>query len=90
MYDNPTSDCMARLSDAELTQHVTTAATLPGSTRTGKLVSDKFADRSPTAWTHRFKTPAVTEYRLYDQIWTAPTATRRCRLVDHAPDSDHR
>jgi len=97
MNDNPTSECMAPLSETELTEHVTTAATLPGPTRTGKLVADKFADRSPTAWTHRFKTPAVTEYGLYDQIWTSsdlnPTVAaswimRRTQITGDGSDHD--
>jgi endonuclease/exonuclease/phosphatase family metal-dependent hydrolase len=95
MNDAVDSPCLAPLTGIGLVEQIARATVLPGPNRAGSLVPDKFADLSPTAWTHRFKTTGSTEFSLYDQIWTSPDLTvsesvimRRTQIGGDASDHD--
>jgi endonuclease/exonuclease/phosphatase family metal-dependent hydrolase len=96
MNDDPTSVALSPLADAGLVEHIGSAHTMPGPNRHGDLVADRFADLSPTPWTHRFKGREGTHFGLFDQIWTSPdlagavTDTRIMRRTQITGDgSDH-
>jgi endonuclease/exonuclease/phosphatase family metal-dependent hydrolase len=95
MNDAVDSPCLAPLTEIGLVEQIAQATVLPSPNRAGSLVPDKFADLSPTAWTHRFKTTGSTEFSLYDQIWTSPDLTvnesvimRRTQIGGDASDHD--
>ncbi|MDG4830808.1 endonuclease/exonuclease/phosphatase family protein [Solwaraspora sp. WMMD1047] len=95
MNDEPTSPTLAALAGAGLIERVTDASTVAGPSRTGKPVSDRFADLHPAMWTHRHRAKGVTHFGLYDHIWTSddlPVAAthvmRRTQLTGDGTDHD--
>lgn len=93
--DDPTSPALAALTRAGLTEHIQSATTIAGPDRNGKPIEDRFANESPTMWTHRYRGGGTTTYSLYDQIWTSPDLTvsaahvmRRTQLTGDGSDHD--
>ncbi|MEV6495853.1 endonuclease/exonuclease/phosphatase family protein, partial [Actinoplanes sp. NPDC051633] len=95
LNDDPDGLSLAALSEAGLTEHVQKATTIPGPSRTGALIGDKFAAESATMWTHRHRAGGVSTYACFDQIWTSPdvpvTAAhvmRRTQITGDGTDHD--
>ncbi|MGC4797156.1 endonuclease/exonuclease/phosphatase family protein [Micromonospora saelicesensis] len=93
--DAPAAETLAALQQANLTEHIQRGTTIAGPIRNGTLIDDKFADLSPTMWTHRHRAKGVTTFALYDQIWTTPDLTvtaahvmRRTQISGDGSDHD--
>ncbi|MGN9920261.1 endonuclease/exonuclease/phosphatase family protein [Micromonospora palomenae] len=94
LNDAPDADALSGLREANLTEQIQRGSTVAGPNRGGALIDDKFADLSPTIWTHRHRAKGVTTFALYDQIWTSPdlrvTAAHVMRRTQISGDgSDH-
>jgi endonuclease/exonuclease/phosphatase family metal-dependent hydrolase len=72
MNDDPASPPLQALDDAGLIEQIGKATTIPGPTRTWKVIADQFADLNGSMWTHRHRAHGTTTFGLYDQIWTSP------------------
>ena len=95
LNDDPGGPALAALARHGLVEHITGATTIPGPTRAGALVGDKFAAESATMWTHRHRADRKTSYACYDQIWATadlPVAAahvmRRTQITGDGSDHD--
>ncbi|MFG1609246.1 endonuclease/exonuclease/phosphatase family protein [Actinoplanes sp. NPDC049265] len=94
LNDIPTSPALSALARHGLIEQISRATTIPGPTRTGALVEDRFAAESATMWTHRHRADKKTTYSCYDQVWTTDdlpvTAAHVMRRTQISGDgSDH-
>ncbi|MGN9778165.1 endonuclease/exonuclease/phosphatase family protein [Micromonospora sp. H33] len=95
LNDEPDADTLAPLREANLTEQIRLGTTVAGPNRSDALIDDKFADLSPTIWTHRHRAKGITTFALYDQIWTSPDLTvtaahvmRRTQISGDGSDHD--
>ncbi|MEV2241123.1 endonuclease/exonuclease/phosphatase family protein [Micromonospora sp. NPDC049891] len=95
LNDAPDAEALADLRSANLAEQIQRGSTVAGPNRGGALIDDKFADLSPTIWTHRHRAKGVTTFALYDQIWTTPDLTvtaahvmRRTQISGDGSDHD--
>ncbi|MEV6632464.1 endonuclease/exonuclease/phosphatase family protein [Actinoplanes sp. NPDC051470] len=95
LNDDPAGVALSALTRHGMVEHITAATTIPGPTRTGALVEDRFAAESPTMWTHRHRANKKNSYSCFDQIWTttdlpiaAAHVMRRTQITGDGSDHD--